>query len=52
MHHCYDILITYYIFTYILVIKVWHTSVLNKLDQVVATSYSRNHAEVCVCVSL
>lgn len=27
--------------------QVWHTSVLNKLDQVVATSYSRNHAEVC-----
>ena len=25
---------------------MWHTSVLNKLDQVVATSYSRNHAEV------
>lgn len=30
----------------IFVNKVWHTSVLNKLDQVVATSYSRNHAEV------
>ena len=29
-------------------LQVWHTSVLNKLDQVVATSYSRNHAEVCI----
>lgn len=38
----------YQIHTYTFVNKVWHTSVLNKLDQVVATSYSRNHAEVCV----
>merc|ERR1712038_880087 len=28
--------------------QVWHTSVLSKLDQVVATSYSRNHAEMTV----
>ena len=27
--------------------QVWHTSILNKLDQVVATSYTRNTAEVC-----
>ena len=26
--------------------QVWHTSVLNKLDQVVATSYTRTKAEV------
>ena len=26
--------------------QVWHTSILNKLDQVVATSYTRNTAEV------
>ena len=26
--------------------QVWHTSVLNKLDQVVATSYTRSQAEV------
>jgi len=28
--------------------QVWHTSVLNKLDQVVATSYSRSNAEMTV----
>ena len=32
-------------------LQVWHTSVLNKLDQVVATSYSRNHAEVKIIIS-
>ena len=26
--------------------QVWHTSILNKLDQVVATSYTRNPAQV------
>jgi len=32
----------------LLLSKVWHTSVLNKLDQVVAISYSRNNAEVII----